>query len=77
MRKGLHPLLHSVRFVMKNGASFRCNIVSKKADPVFLQADVTTHPTWTKEKSGLTLEVCLEPCLSMDVFLPHFVLDWK
>lgn len=37
MRKGIHPLLHNVTIVMRNGASYKLSTVFKKRMPFFLQ----------------------------------------
>jgi large subunit ribosomal protein L31 len=57
MRKNLHPLLKSMRVVMRNGASFNVQtVMNRKNIPLFLQTDTTTHPAWTGEREGVSLE---------------------
>jgi ribosomal protein L31 len=56
MKKGIHPLLRTVRIVMKDGASFTARSTQNRAIPLTLQADTTTHPAWTKEKAGISME---------------------
>ena len=56
MKKGIHPLMRTMRVVMRNGASFDIRGVLNRQMPYMLQADTTTHPAWTGEKSGLSME---------------------
>lgn len=56
MRKGIHPLLRTVRVVMRNGASFEIPTTMNRATPLILQSDPTTHPAWTGEKAGISME---------------------
>lgn len=56
MKKGIHPLRRVMRVVMRNGASFQLQTVLNRSAPYMLQTDTTTHPAWTGEKAGLSLE---------------------
>ncbi len=56
MRKGIHPLMRGMRVVMKNGSSFTVQSVLNRTTPYMLQSDTTTHPAWTGEKAGLSME---------------------
>ncbi len=41
---------------MRNGSSFSIQSVLNRATPYMLQSDTTTHPAWTGEKAGLSME---------------------
>ncbi|KAH7622529.1 hypothetical protein Ndes2526B_g03362 [Nannochloris sp. 'desiccata'] len=56
MRKGIHPLMKNLTVVMRNGSSFSIQSVLNRATPYMLQSDTTTHPAWTGEKAGLSME---------------------
>jgi large subunit ribosomal protein L31 len=56
MKKGIHPLRRMMRVVMRNGASFQVQTVLNRTAPYMLQVDTTTHPAWTGEKAGLSME---------------------
>lgn len=56
MKKGIHPLMRTMRVVMRNGASYTIQTVLNRTTPYMLQADTTTHPAWTGEKTGLSVE---------------------
>ncbi|PRW20871.1 Leucine Rich Repeat isoform B [Chlorella sorokiniana] len=56
VKKGLQPLLHTVRVVMRNGASFNLQTTMRRSTPYMLQADTTTNPVYTGEAAGLSLE---------------------
>ena len=56
MKKGIHPLRRMMRVVMRNGASFQVQTVLNRTAPYILQVDTTTHPAWTGEKAGLSME---------------------
>jgi ribosomal protein L31 len=56
MRKGIHPLIKNLTVVMRNGSSFTIQSVLNRATPYMLQSDTTTHPAWTGEKAGLSME---------------------
>jgi large subunit ribosomal protein L31 len=57
MRKELHPLLKTMRVVMRNGASFNVQtVMNRHGIPYFLQTDTSTHPAWTGEREGVSLE---------------------
>ncbi|KAL3147507.1 hypothetical protein ABBQ38_014562 [Trebouxia sp. C0009 RCD-2024] len=49
-KKGIHPLLRTVTYVLKNGASVQLPSVLQKSVPYILQVDTTTNPLWTGEK---------------------------
>ena len=38
VKKGLQPLLHTVRIVMRNGASFNIQTTMRRSTPYMLQA---------------------------------------
>jgi ribosomal protein L31 len=56
MRKGIHPLMKNLTIVMRNGSSFTIQSILNRATPYMLQSDTTTHPAWTGEKAGLSME---------------------
>ena len=57
MRKELHPLLYTMRCVMRNGASFNVQtVMNRNSIPYFLQTDKTMHPAWTGLREGVSLE---------------------
>lgn len=57
MRKQLHPIVQTMRVVMRNGASFNVQtVMNRNGVPYFLQTDTTTHPAWTGEREGVSLE---------------------
>lgn len=41
---------------MRNGASFQLPSTMNRSLPLVLQVDTTTHPTWTGEKAGISME---------------------
>lgn len=49
-------MMRTVTVVMRNGASFNIQGIMNRSTPYMLQADTTTHPTWTGEKAGLSME---------------------
>lgn len=49
-KKGIHPVLRTVTYVLKNGASVQLPSVQQRSVPYMLQADTTTNPLWTGEK---------------------------
>ncbi|KAL4451540.1 hypothetical protein ABPG75_007202 [Micractinium tetrahymenae] len=55
-QRGLHPLLHTVRVVMRNGASFTMQSTMRRTTPYVLQHDTTNNPVYTGESAGLSLE---------------------
>ncbi|KAK9852326.1 hypothetical protein WJX84_003588 [Apatococcus fuscideae] len=52
-KKGIHPVLHTMTYVMKNGASRQILTTKKPVLPYLLQQDTTTHPYWTGKTSTL------------------------
>lgn len=52
-KKGIHPILHTMTYVMKNGASRQVLTTKKMALPYILNQDTTTHPYWTGKTSTL------------------------
>jgi ribosomal protein L31 len=55
-KKGIHPLMRAVRIVMRDGGSYMVRSTLARAAPYVLTTDTTTHPAWTGEKAGLSLE---------------------
>lgn len=46
-----------MRVVMRSGASVNVQTVMKRSSiPYFLQIDTTSHPAWTGEREGVSLE---------------------
>ncbi|KAI3437645.1 hypothetical protein D9Q98_000096 [Chlorella vulgaris] len=56
VQKGIHPLLNTLRVVMRNGASFTIQTTLRRSAPYMLQTDTTNNPIYTGESSGLSLE---------------------
>jgi ribosomal protein L31 len=56
MRKNLHPLLHSMVAVNRSGASSSFLSVLRSTEPLVLQTDKTSHPAWTGEREGVSME---------------------
>lgn len=56
MKKGIHPALRTMRIVLRNGASIDVSTVLNRFTPYVLQTDLTVHPAWTGQKSGLSVE---------------------
>lgn len=52
-KKGIHPVVRSVTYVLKNGASVELPSILQRAIPYTLQSDPTTNPLWTGEKKAL------------------------
>ena len=48
--------MRTMTIVMKNGASFKISTPLLRTTPYTLQSDTTTHPLWTGEKGGLSME---------------------
>ncbi|KAL6769177.1 hypothetical protein ACKKBF_B17775 [Auxenochlorella protothecoides x Auxenochlorella symbiontica] len=55
-RKGIHPLMRTMTVVLRNGSSFRASTVLNRHTPWKLQVDTTSHPFWTGEETGISVE---------------------
>ncbi|DBB00436.1 hypothetical protein WJX82_005142 [Trebouxia sp. C0006] len=54
-KKGIHPVVQSVTYVLKNGASVELPSILQRAVPYTLQSDPTSNPLWTGEKKTLSV----------------------
>lgn len=55
-KKGLHPVMHMMKVVLKNGATINYPTTIPRNIPYVLQKDFTNHPAWTGETGGLNME---------------------
>ncbi|DBB00873.1 hypothetical protein WJX77_009033 [Trebouxia sp. C0004] len=53
-KKGIHPVVHSVTYVLRNGASVELPSILQRVVPYMLQTDPTSNPLWTGEKKTLS-----------------------
>lgn len=56
MRKGIHPLMRTMRVVLRDGSSYSLPSVLNRPAAYILQTDTTNHPAWTGEKAGISTE---------------------
>lgn len=55
-RPGIHPIMHRVTVVLRNGASIEVMSAVPRAAPYFLRQDPTNTPLWTGKDSSLASE---------------------